>query len=153
MDKAARESIWSITPGMRVSYFILFALLTAIGTGLHTWNAFDRLQRDGAVEFTLDIISGISTIGVAAATTAITITEGARYVMVIAQWFEDTYIKPSREKRHRKWREEGIAEGREEGRELGRNELIAEIQAWEHRRNAAAAKGEAFDERPPYADK
>ena len=115
MHQEERESIWSITPGMRVSYFILFAVLTIIGAALYIWDALIQQPRSGVTELSIDIISGISTVGVAAATTAITITEGARYAMVIAQWFEDTYIKPARERRHRKWREEGIAEGIAEG--------------------------------------
>ena len=135
-------------PGTRVSYFILFAVLTVVGTGLHAWHAVATRSDDETIEVVLDIISGISTIGIAAATIAITITEGARYTMVIAQWFEDTYIKPAREKRNKRLRAEMRAEGRAEARA----ELISEIQVWEQRRVDAEERGEVFTEPPPYAE-
>ncbi len=140
MNSEERESIWSITPGMRVSYFIIFASVTAIGTALLVWNTITEKGDASASAIALDIIFGISAIGVSAATIAITLTEGTRYIMVIAQWFEDTYIKPSRDRREKKWRD------------AGRSELIAEIRAWEQRRNAATENGEDFSEPPPYAE-
>ena len=144
MNSEERESIWSITPGMRVSYFIIFASVTVIGTALLVWNTITERGDASASAIALDIIFGISAIGVSAATIAITLTEGTRYIMVIAQWFEDTYIKPSRERREKKWRDAG--------KDAGRAELIAEIRDWEQRRNAATENGEDFTEPPPYAE-
>ena len=111
-----------------------------IGTALLVWNTITERGDASASAIALDIIFGISAIGVSAATVAITLTEGTRYIMVIAQWFEDTYIKPSRERREKKWRD------------AGRSELVAEIRAWEQRRNAATENGEDFTEPPPYAE-
>ncbi len=170
-----RESIWSIPPGTRVSYFILFTLLTFSGTGLYIWNETARQPHQGILETIIAIISGTSVVGVASATIAITITEGARYTMVIAQWFSDKYVEPLREKRreearkaeeaarqavnkarakgHAEGRVEGRAEGHAEGLAKGRFELAVEIRAWEQRRKEAEARGETFYELPPYAEK
>ena len=44
-------------------------------------------------------------------------------------------------------------EGRDEGREEGRDEVYAALEAWERRRDAAAADGEEFTEPLPSRNK
>ena len=47
-------------------------------------------------------------------------------------------------------RAEGLEQGLAEGREQGRTEAYAAIAAWDARRRAAEAQGQAFTEPPPY---
>ena len=56
-------------------------------------------------------------------------------------------------RRNLREREEGRDEGREEGREEGRDEVYAALEAWERRRDAAAAAGEEFIEPLPSRNK
>lgn len=76
--------------------------------------------------------------------------------MVIASWFDEQYVAPLRRKR-RAEEKKLLAElrAKEEKRRAqmraeGRAELIAEIEDWENRRREAEARGEGFDEPPPY---
>ena len=78
--------------------------------------------------------------------------------MVMAQWLRQKYLEPLKERQRAEWRaegieagrEEGLEAGREEGREEGRAELIAEMKDWDSRRRESEARGESFDEPPPY---
>ena len=64
--------------------------------------------------------------------------------MVLARHLEER-LERVRERR----RAEGREEGREEGRVQGREEANARWEAWNARREAAAAQGIPFDEPPP----
>ena len=44
----------------------------------------------------------------------------------------------------------GLEQGLEQGREQGRTEAYAAFAAWDARRRAAEAQGQAFTEPPPY---
>ena len=61
--------------------------------------------------------------------------------MILAEHLRKTLLEPLKERQ----REEGRVEGRAEGRE----ESDAKWLAWNERREAAAARGEPFDEPPP----
>ena len=56
------------------------------------------------------------------------------------------------EKRRQKARAEGEARGEARGIAKGREEMAAEVAAWNERRLAAEANGEPFDEPPPGQD-
>ena len=47
-------------------------------------------------------------------------------------------------------REQGREQGLEQGLEQGRTEAYAAIAAWDARRRAAEAQGQAFNEPPPH---
>ena len=80
--------------------------------------------------------------------------------MVLANYLRQNLLEPLKERQRREGVEEGLeagialgrAEGREAGREEVRSESDARWRAWNERREKAAARGEPFDEPPPYFD-
>ena len=70
--------------------------------------------------------------------------------MVLANYLRQNLLEPLKERQRREGLETGIALGREEGREEGRSESDARWRAWNDRREKAEARGEPFDEPPPY---
>ena len=67
---------------------------------------------------------------------------------LVVFWLEMALKK--RDAERKKLRAAALAEGREQGREQGRTEAYAAIAAWDARRRAAEAQGQAFTEPPPY---
>ena len=92
--------------------------------------------------------------GLASAINTFTIIETLEVAMVMAQWIRQKYLEPLKERQRAEWRAEGIEAGREEGLETGRDEgraeLIEEMKDWDSRRRESEARGESFDEPPPY---
>ena len=89
----------------------------------------------------------IGWVGLAAAINTFIITETLEGAMVTAMWIRQRFLEPLKERQ----RAEGRAEGHAEGHAEGRAELVAQIKEWESRRRDAEARGETFDEPPPYS--
>ena len=132
-----RESIWSISPRWKTTYFYLFSIQSLLGTGLLSWYEVAQRTGDNAVETILAVISGMAEIGVAAAVATIVTTEVTQNVMVTGEYLRQKLVEPLKEKQR--------AEGRAEGRAQER----AAWEAWNRRRMAAESESKPFDESPP----
>ena len=150
-----RESIWSITRTRRALYFGLFSLYAFAGIGFLIWyHVFER-RTDTWPEIILSITQGIGVNTVGAAGLALLTIEGPKTVMVLADYIEERWVKPLRE-RNRAEAEARRAKIRaeEEARQAriraeGQAQIQAAWEAWNGRRLAAEANGEPFDELPP----
>ena len=154
-----RESIWSISRTRRALYFGLFTLYAVAGNGFLIWyHVFER-RTDTWPETILSITQGIGASTVGAAGIALLTIEGPKAIMVLADYIEERWVKPLRERnraeaeaRRAKLRaeeEERQARIRAESHAEGRAESHAKWVAWNERRLAAEENGEPFDEPPP----
>jgi hypothetical protein len=144
-----RESIWSISPRWKTTYFFLFSMLCLLGTGLLSWYETAQRAEDSAVETVLAIISGMAEVGVAAAVATVVTTEVTQNVMVTGEYLRQKLVEPLKEKQRAEGRAKGRAEGLAEGLEKGREAERAAWEVWNRRRMDAESKGEPFDEPSP----
>ena len=128
-----RESIWSVSKGVKHIYFALFIVQFGAGT---IWTVQQGVESPAALWHDL------SALAVTAAALSMVVTETGRYVMVLAAAFEEW-----REKR----RQEQIARAVAEAKAEERRESNAEWDAWNERRMQAEQRGEPFAEPPPSA--
>ena len=126
-----RESIWSVSKGVKHVYFALFIGQFSVGT---MWTVAQGVESVAALWHDLSALA----ITVAAASMAL--TETGRYLMVLAAAFEEW-----REKR----RQEQIARAVAEALAKERRESDAEWEAWLQRRTQAEQRGEPFEEPLP----
>ena len=164
-----RQSIWSVPAKWRAMYFILFTLFAGVGL-IMVISLQEIPPSDGRWNrLVVDIMREMAFVSTGSAGTAITITEIARYIMVIGEWMLREVIEPRRRRQIERWRQEGIAEGvekgivagrqegivagrqegRSEGRQEGRAEANKEWESWISRKMQAEANGETFDEPMP----
>ena len=168
-----RQSIWSVPAKWRAMYFILFTLFAGVGL-IMVISLQEIPPSDGRWNrLVVDIMREMAFVSTGSAGIAITITEIARYIMVIGEWMLREVIEPRRRRQIERWRQEGIEEGRQEGRQegiaegvekgieqgidrgrsVGRQEGIAEAnkewETWISRKMQAEANGETFDEPMP----
>ena len=68
--------------------------------------------------------------------------------MVTYRYLNNKFVEPLR----RQLRQEGIEQGREEGVATGVKQADARSMKWYARQQAALAKGEPFDEPPPFIE-
>ncbi len=129
----ARESIWSVPPGLRAFYFAQFTLLTLAGIGVLVWYEVFVNTVDTPAQTMMAIIRSTGAVTVGAAGISLVIMEAPRIVMVVADYFTKRWLNPLKEKL----------------REEGRAEINTAWQTWNERRMAAEANGEPFDEPPP----
>ena len=125
MTGEPRESIWSVSRGVKHVYFALFIGQFSAGT---LWRVAQ------GVESLVVLWYDLAALALTVAALSMVITETGRYVMVLAAAFEEW-----REKRRR----EQIARAV--------RETNAEWDAWNERRMQAEQRGEPFDEPPPSA--
>ena len=118
-----RESIWSVSKGVKHVYFALFIGLFSAGT---LWTVAQGVESVAA------LWRDLAALAITAAAVSMVVTETGRYVMVLAAAFEEW-----REKRRR----EQIARAVHENN--------AEWEAWNQRRLRAEQRGEPFDEPLP----
>ena len=128
-----RESIWSVSKGVKHVYFALFIVQFGAGT---IWTV------QQGVEGLAALWHDLSSLAVTAAALSMVVTETGRYVMVLAAAFEEW-----REKRRR----EQIARAVAEALAKERRESDAEWETWLQRRAQAEQRGEPFAEPPPSA--
>ena len=75
----------------------------------------------------------------------------AASIVEVSMVIYNRFFKPVwEEQRREEGRKEGRQEGRKEGRQEGLREAREEMRAWWERRTAAEARGESFDEPPPF---
>ena len=150
-----RQSMWTVRPTWVSPYFTLFTLQVIVGEAIIVWHEITRASHDSAYEAYVGIIQGIGWVGLAAAINTFIITETLEGAMVTAMWIRQRFLEPLKERQRAEGRVEGRAEGRAEGHAEGhaegRAELIEQIKEWESRRRDAEARGETFDEPPPYS--
>ena len=128
-----RESIWSVSKGVKHVYFALFIGLFGAGT---IW-----MVQPG-VESLAALCHDLAALAVTAAALSMVIAETGRYLMVLAAAFEEW-----REKR----RQEQIARAVAEALAKQRRENDAEWETWLQRRAQAEQRGQPFEEPSPSA--
>ena len=152
-----RQSIWSVPAKWRAMYFILFTLFAGVGLVM-VISLQEIPPSDGRWNrLVVDIMREMAFVSTGSAGIAITITEIARYIMVIGEWMLREVIEPRRRRQIERWRQEGIEEGVEKGiekgidrgRSEGRAEANKEWESWISRKMQAEANGETFDEPMP----
>ena len=164
-----RQSIWSVPAKWRAMYFILFTLFAGVGL-IMVISLQEIPPADGRWNrLVVDIMREMAFVSTGSAGIAITITEIARYIMVIGEWMLREVIEPRRRRQIERWRQEGIAEGVEQGIaqgiekgveqgiaqgveqgiDRGRAEANKEWESWISRKMQAEANGETFDEPMP----
>ena len=135
-----RESIWSISPGWRTVYFVLFVIQNIAGISLLCWYEIFLRTGDDAIQTILNISHGSGQTAIGSAGITLTITEAGRLIMVLGEqlqrWFE---------KRENARVAERVAEALVEGR----GEAHRQWTEWLQRKMEAEAAGEPFDEPPP----
>ena len=129
MTSEQRESIWSVSKGVKNGYFALFIVQFGGGT---IWTVAQGVESPAALWHDL------SALAVTAAALSMVVTETGRYVMVLAAAFEEW-----REKRRREQIARAVTAAVAEERR--------EWEAWNERRMQAEQRGEPFDEPPPSA--
>ena len=131
-----RESIWSVAREVKTLYFLAFVILVVLGVGLLTWREVTQSDGAGPLEILLAIWEDSAKIVTGSVGISVVVAEIVRYVMVLSRHLEER-LEKVREQR------------REEGRVEGRTEERSRWEAWNARREAAAAQGIPFDEPPP----
>ena len=138
-EPSSRQSIWSVASGWLPAYFILFDALGTIGvTYVIVYNVFGR-SHPTVHDMLWTIATGIVIVGAASATVSILMVELGKNIMIVGTYLEDMLNR-------RRARQLAEAE------ERVRAEIRAEIREWNARRLEAEAKGEPFDEPPPWLD-
>ena len=122
-----RESIWSISKGVKHVYFALFIGQFSVGT---LWTVAQGVESVAALWHDL------SALAITVAAVSMVLTETGRYLMVLAAAFEEW-----REKRRQEQIARAVAE------RLHEND--AEWEAWNQRRMQAEQRGEPFEEPLP----
>ena len=162
-----RESIWSVAKGWLPWYLLLVFLLTFIWAVFVAWvestygsyPARALLVEASVIKFSGGIL-GIAISSLAVITAADT---GGGALVVTYRYLNNKFVEPLRRQLRQEGREQGIEQGREEGLEagiqVGREEGREQVQTlkirtleWYVRQQAALAKGEPFDEPPPFIE-
>ncbi len=128
-----RESIWSVSKGVKHVYFALFIVLFSAGT---IWTVAQGVESVAA------LWRDLASLAVTAPAASMTRFDsgGCRgYVMVLAAAFEEW-----REKRRREQIARAVAVATADG-----ERRLAEWEAWNERRMHAEQRGEPFDEPLP----
>ena len=132
-----RESIWSVSKGVKHVYFALFILQFSAGT---IWTVAQGAESVSALWHDL------SSLAITAAALSMVATETGRYLMVLAAAFEEW-----REKRRQEQIARAVAAAKAEVAAETLRENDAEWEAWLQRRMQAEQRGEPFAEPPPSA--
>ena len=143
-----RESIWSISPGWRTAYFILFVLQNIAGISLLCWYEIFRRTSDDVIQTILNISHGSGQTALGSAGTTLTITEAGRLIMVLGEQLQRWFEKREDARVARRV-DEAVAQAVDEGRVEGRGEADRQWSEWLQRKMEAEAKGELFEEPPP----
>ncbi len=127
-----RESIWSVSKGVKHVYFALFIVQFSAGT---IWTVAQGAESVSALWHDL------SSLAITAAALSMVATETGRYLMVLAAAFEEW-----REKRRQEQIARAVAAATADG-----ERRLAEWEAWNERRVQAEQRGKPFAEPPPSA--
>ena len=155
-----RESIWSVAKGWLPWYLLLVFLLTFIWAAFVAWvestygsyPARALLVKAIVIKFSSGIL-GIAISSLAAVTIADT---GGGALVVTYRYLNNKFVEPLRRQLRQEGLEQGIEQGREEGLEVGVATGVKQANErakdWYARQQAALAKGEPFDEPPPFIE-
>jgi len=133
--ESRRESIWSLRQLSLIPYYIAFAALFVLSTGLYLWRGFATA---GPAAHHLD--TTLASLKEASALIPWLIVF-AYYLVEGLSMLAERYLRS----RYAKGKEEGRKEGREEGIEEERRQWLA----WNQRREEAFGEGREFTEPPP----
>jgi hypothetical protein len=154
-----RESIWSISPRWRTVYFTLFVIQNVAGISLVCWFEIFHRTEDSLIQTILNIIQGSGQITVGSAGITLTLTEGARLIMVLGEQLDRWFKKREQDRVDRAVAAtiaKATAKATAEATAKATAEATAETQRkwteWNNRRMDAEAMGEPFDESPPSFD-
>ena len=139
-----RESIWSISPGWRTVYFVLFVIQNIAGISLLCWYEVSWRTGDDAIQTILNISHGSGQTAIGSAGITLTITEAGRLIMVLGEQLQRWFEKREDARVTRRVDEE-VAQAVDEGR----GEAHRQWSEWLQRKMEAEAKGELFEEPPP----
>jgi len=163
-----RESVWSVAKGWLPWYLLLCFTL------LFIWTAFvarveitygDHPVRDLLIEaIVIKVSGGIIAIVIFSLAVITAADTGGGALVVTYRYLNNKFVEPLRRQLRQEGLEQGIEQGREEGREegiqVGREEGVAtgaqqaneRSMAWYARQQEALARGEPFDEPPPFIE-
>ena len=139
MTGEQRESIWSVSKGVKHVYFALFIGQYVAGT---IWTVVPGVESASA------LWDDLSSLAITAAAGSLVVTETGRYLMVLAAAFEEW-----REKRRLAQIARAVAAAKVEVAAETLRGADAEWDAWNQRRLDAEQRGERFDEPPPSAQR
>ena len=139
-----RESIWSISPGWRTVYFVLFVIQNIAGISLLCWYEIFLRTGDDAIQTILNISHGSGQTAIGSAGITLTITEAGRLIMVLGEQLQRWFEKREDARVARRV-DEAVAQAADEGR----GEAHRQWTEWLQRKMEAEAAGEPFDEPPP----
>ena len=150
-----RESIWSLRQLSLIPYYVAFAALFVLTTGLYLWRGFATAGPAAHhLDTTLASLKEASALIPWLIVFAYYLVEGLS--MLAERYLRSRYakgkeegLKAGREEGREEGRREGREEGREAGREAGREEERLQWQAWNQRREEALREGREFTEPPP----
>ena len=142
-----RESIWSISPGWRTIYFVLFVIQNIAGISLLCWYEVSWRTGDDAIQTILNISHGSGQTAIGSAGITLTITEAGRLIMVLGEQLQRWFEKREDARVTRRV-DEAVAQAVDEGR----GEAHRQWSEWLQRKMEAEAKGELFEEPPPNSD-
>ena len=131
--KQERSPVWTIRRDEIAAFFGYFTTLMICGftfVGLYENRTNEALGTFGIIR---EMIGEAGSITAGSAGIAIAVSEIARWIMVIASYFRDKFLKPQRDR----YREEG------------REEITRQWTEWNRRRLEAQERGDDFNEPPP----
>ena len=126
-----RESIWSLRQLSLVRYYIAFAALFSLVTGIQVWRGFATALPDQYVVDT--VLAGLKE----ASSVTPWLIIFTYYLVEGVSMLAERYLKSRYDK------------GREVGKEEGREETQQQWMAWNQRREEALEAGKDFNEPPP----
>ena len=126
MQNRRRVAIWSVPEDWQRLYFILFSIQFLAATVLVAWHKASSKGANSWPDTLIDIGQTMSSLAIGVAAVSYIVTE---VVVVLSEWY-------------REWRyNKGVADG------IAKNQK--EWEAWNRRREQAAAEGREFTEPPP----
>lgn len=142
-----RESIWSIRQLSLTPYYMAFAALFVLATGLYLWRGFATAEAGvHAVDTALFSLKEASGLTPWLIIFTYYLVEGLS--MLAERYLRSRYAKGKEEGRQ-EGREEGRIEGLKEGQEKAREEERQKWASWNQRRLEALRKGIEFTEPGP----
>ena len=132
-----RESVWSIDPGSRIAFFVIFVIKMVIWTILIALEEIQHGGQSGARALAIAVAQEVSPLIVVSVASTVTLLQGVEFMIVSRDYLRDRFVGP-------------IVKAHEaRGQAIGRSEMYEEWDAWNRRRLAAEAEGLPFDELSP----
>ena len=144
MPDGERSSIWTIPRGEITTFFAFFIVFNFMGLGFISFHEIFVKETENNLDIIRELVTNAGVVAAGAAGMGVTASETTRFIVVIAGYANEKWLKPLKEKRSRKLETE-----RAEGRTEGRAEVMAEVKDWNARRLEAEQRGDTFDEPPP----